>query len=244
MQDNNPYIITEKRTVRRIYWGRIIAFIVIISLAVIGGVLWFSRSSGKVETGGREYWFVSMGEFSDLSEASSCADSVIEAGGAGYVFGKSDYKVAAACYANKTDALTVSERLAANGGNCSVFSINCSSVKTEKPKDNVSLYKKLLAYPAQIFDELQKISVKVDTKELSESAALYAVLKMSVVCDEYARECEHFDEAGAYMHELFGSVSVSLDNLARVKEKVPQSIKYTLCEIAVEICDLTNEFVK
>lgn len=243
MQDNEPYIITKKRTVRKVFWGRIITVIIILSLAAVGAVLWFSRSTGKISVPAGEYWFVSLGEYSDLSEASACAEHAVRSGGAGYLYGNSEYNVALSCYASKSDAETVVKRLSDDGESCGIFSVTCGKLSVDKPKENAELLKKMLMRPARIFDELYGISVKTDTKELSESAAKYAALKMSVACGEYAAECGALrSDAGDYLGGLFASISETLDDLARTQENVPQAFKYALCETAVKICKQSNDF--
>ncbi len=243
MQDNEPYIITKKRTVRKVYWGRIVAVTVVLSLIAVGVILWFSRTAGKITVDAREFWFVSMGEYSELSEASSRAEAVVNSGGAGYLHGDEKYNVAASCYANKSDAVSVKERLTGEGETASVFSVSCPKIAIDKPKKNATLLKDLLARPAALFDELYSISVKTDTKEISEAAAQYAALKMSVACEEYARECKALDAAASdYLSALFTSVGASLDVLARSDGNIPQAVKYALCETAVKICKETNEF--
>ena len=37
---------------------------------MMGGGFWFSRTAGKISAPAREYWFVSMGEYADLGQAS------------------------------------------------------------------------------------------------------------------------------------------------------------------------------
>ncbi len=245
MQDNQPYIITKKHTVRHVYWGRIIAFVVVVALIVIGVVLWFSRSSGKLVTPAREYWFVSMGEYGDLAEASSRAETVVASGGAGYIYGQTSYKVVAACYADKSDADKVSERLGAGGEHVSVFSVACAEIAVEKPKKNADVLKNMLKRPQELFDALYDISVKTDTKEITETAAKYAVLKMSVKCSDYASESAKIGSvADTYLSVLLTSLALSLDNLAYAQKDFPQSIKYALCEFAVKISDYATDFVR
>lgn len=246
-----PYIIEKKRkspkykTVRRIYAGRLIAAIVIICLLVIGGVLWFSYSDGKLFVAAREYRYVSMGKYGDISAASKRADDVIKSGGAGYLYGKSEYKVMAACYADKSDADEVCARLVSAGETAEVFTASRPAISAEKPKSKAiaALLKEMLPKPDELFDELYAVSVKADTKEISEAAALYAVLKMSVTAAGYAEKCsEREEKACVYLSKLLGEISESLDKLARTEKNVAQSVKYTLCEIADIICARSEEF--
>ena len=242
MQDNEPYIITKKHTVRKVYWRRIVAVAVILSLIALGLILWFSRTAGKLTAPAREFWFVSMGEYAELGEASSRAEAVVNSGGAGYLHGDEKYSVAASCYANKAVAISVKERLESKGETASVFLLSCPQIAIDKPKKNAELLKELLARPAALFDELYSISVKADTKEISEAAAQYAALKMSVACEEYARESMALgDDAGKYLNSLFTAMKESLDVLARAEKNISQSVKYALCETAVKICNETSE---
>ena len=243
MQESEPYFISRKRTVRRVYWGRIIVVLVVAALLVMGGVFWFSRTAGKISAPAREYWFVSMGEYADLGQASARAATVAEIGGAGYLYGNAPYAVSAACYKEKSDAQKVSDRMNGEGETSSLFSLRCASVSVRKPKENAALAKKMLVRPAELFDELYDISVRTETKELSETAALYAALKMSVACGEYAQDCGELEGVtGEYLVSLFLALSSTLDTLARSTEKVPQAFKYALCESAVKICTVTESF--
>lgn len=239
-----PYIISKKRTVRRFYPGRIIAFTLVISLITIGAVVWFARTDGKLTVNERNYGFISMGKYDNLSEASARADSVRNNGGAGYLYGEGKYEVVAACYPNKTSAAEVCERLVGAGETASVFSLSRPKISIEKPNKNADVLSVMLAKPDKIFDELYEISVKTDTKEISEAAALYAVVKLNVSVDEYAQKCSGMEtEAGKYLNKLFLSLAASLSGLANVKENVAQSVKYALCEMAQKICVQTQEFV-
>lgn len=243
MQDNEPYIIGKRRTVRRVYWKRIAVTAVIICLIVIGGVLWFSRTRGSYETEGRTYWFVSMGEYTDGDKAAAYASVVSESGGAGYVVDKNGYMVAAACYSDRNDAETVSARLTGEGENNTVISLKCAALSIPKPKSGGELLKKLLPVPGEMFDELYDISLKTDTKEISEAAALYAAYKMRLECEEYAASSQSIEgKAGEYLHGLFDALARSFGTLAGENDKIPQKIKYTLCDCAVKICSLTGDF--
>lgn len=243
MQEEEPYIITKKQTVRRIYWGRIIATVTVVCLAAIGLVLWLSRTNGKIVTVAHSYWFVCVGEHNSQSEATAHAEQVKAAGGAGYIYGNAPYKVVAACYADKADAEKVSERLAAGGETTSVFSVSCHSFTVEKPKKNADVLKKTLQYPQELFFALYDISEKTDTKEITETAAKYAVMKMRVKCSDYASESAGIGSvADNYLATLFASFALSLDNLAYEAYNVPQAIKYALCEFAVKIGEYSAAF--
>lgn len=245
MQESQPYIMTRKRSVRRIYWGRIVAVVVALSLAVIGGVLWFSRTSGELKLAGREYWFVSMGEYTELAEASSRAAQVVESGGAGYVYGNENYKVAASCYASRSDAVAVSVRLADGGENVSVFSLSSPDIRVQRPKENAEELKKLLLKPAVIFDELYDVSVKTDKAEINESATMYAAVKMSASCREYASAARDYEgEVGEFLSSVFDSVATILDNAVASSDKIPQRLRYALCDVAVSICSRSSDFAK
>ncbi len=244
MQQSEPYVISKKRTVRYVYKGRIIAFIIAVCALIIAGAVWFSRTAGKLITDSHEFGFVCMGRYTALDAASSRADEVIKSGGAGYLYGTEEYLVMASCYNNITDADSVTNRLISGGESATVYALKSPAIKINKPKENASAVKKLLVRPYELFDELYGISVKCDTGEITESAAKYAALKMSVTCAGYAEQCDALlsNDTGVYLKSLYSAMSQILDNLSSASENVSQRIKYALCETAEIICRLTNEF--
>lgn len=243
MQEDEPYIITKRRTVRRIHWGRIAAAVFLLSAVVMGCVFWFSRTPRALHTRARTYRLVTVGEYADLGEASARADDAIRAGGAGYLYGQNSYAVALACYASKEDAETVCARLQESGEDASVTAITCNAITLDKPSQNADELKRMLSMPARLFDELYTVSVQTDGKEISEAAAKYAALKMRVACVEYAGVCGNFrSDAGAYLAALFLSLADTLDAPANASENVAPALKYALCETAVKICAHTSDF--
>lgn len=242
MQDNEPYVMTKKRTVRRIYKGRVIAFIVAVCLAVILGAVWFSRSTGKMIAKAREYSFVSVGKYAALGEASAKAAQLVDSGGAGYLYGKNEYKVVASCYAQKSDAQQICDRLTEKGENAEVFTLKSSVLAVDRSDGDNAAIKRMLKLPYDIFDELYGISLKIDKNEISQAAAVYAARKMSASCSECFAECKDLSgEAGKRLAFLFSALADTLDMLADRKDNVPQAVKYALCDTAVKICEYTSD---
>ena len=236
-----PYIISKKRTVRKVYWGRIIAVSVALCALVIGVTLYVFRTVGKITVDARTYWLVSMGVYNDSESASLRAEEVKLAGGAGYVYRGKSFIVAASCYASESDARTVSSRIDGS----EVYSLSCPKLTVSKPKKGKAKLKELLAKPSKIFDDLYDISVKLDTLEIGESAARYAVLKLSSSCASCASECVDFDgEAGKYLYGIFSFIAEKTESLSTSGGDVGQEIKYVLCEFAVKICADSGEFAQ
>lgn len=247
MQQSEPYVITKKRTVRRIYWHRIVIAVFLVCAAVAGGVLWFSCAPGRISVRKREYRLLSVGEYADLAEASVRVEQAVTAGGAGYVYGDGPYTVAIACYANEADAEAVRARIEANGETAKILVLASPAITLETPSDKseAELLRKMLPRPGELFDELYAVSVKADTKEITEAAAQYAVLKMSVACGDYAKSCaDAKSDAGAYLAALFLSLGDTFDTAARAEKNVLQAVKYALCESAVRICRQTEAFTR
>lgn len=245
MQESEPYVMTKKRTVRRIYWGRIVTAVMIASFLVIGSVLWFSRSAGKLTVEETQFYYVAMGEFAEYSDAQAYAQTMVASGGAGYVLDGDVYSVAVACYAEQADAYTVSNRLTADGKAARVVATHCPSVSVKKPKDNADALKDALTRPKTLFDEIYAISLKADTKQISVAAAQFALLKMSVACEGYAQDGAKLGtEAGTYLQKVFTDLSAILDKAAQSGENILQAVKYAQCAAADTICKQTAEFVK
>ena len=243
MQEDEPYIITKRRTVRRVHWGRIVAAVFLLSAVAMGCVFWFSRTPRSLHARARTFYLVTVGKYADLGEASARADSAVRAGGAGYLYGHDTYAVALSCYASKDDAQTVCARLQESGEDAGITAIDCSAITLDKPKTDADELKKMLTTPARMFDELYAVSVQVDSKEISEAAAKYAALKMRVACVEYAGVCKNFrSDAGEYLAALFLSLADTLDAPANASENVSPALKYALCETAVKICAHTSDF--
>ena len=233
-----PYVISKKRTVRKVYWGRIIAVSVALCALIIGMTLFLTRTKGSITVDARTYWLVSMGEYNDSNSATARADEVRLAGGAGYIYGDKSFVVAASCYASEDDARTVSSRIDGSG----VYAISCPALTVSKPKKGKAKLKEMLALPAKIFDELYDISVKLDTLQIAESAAKYAVLKLSVACATYASQCVEIEgEAGSYLYGLLSFFAEKTENVASGGD-AGQGIKYALCEFAVKTCKAGEEF--
>lgn len=235
-----PYIISKKRTVRRIYWGRIIAASLAVCAAVIGVTLYLCRTRGKITVDARTYWLVSMGEYNDATAARVRAEEVRLAGGAGYVYGTDSFIVAASCYASEDDARTVCDRI----DGAEVYSLSCPKLTLDKPKSGATKLKSLLGRPAKIFDELYDVSVKLDTAQLGESAARYAALKLSAACATYASECvEAEDDAGKYLYGILSYMADKTEKLAFPDGGAEQAFKYALCEFAVKMCADSRELI-
>lgn len=232
-----PYIISKKRTVRKVYKGRIVAAVLIACFLVIGGAIWFSRGSGKLKLEARKFGFVTVGSYSSLAEASVRAGAVIKQGGAGYILGEDEYRVMAACYASEEDAEKVCSRLTENGESASVYVAERTRLDIERPEENADLAARALAYPDEAFDTLYEISLKTDTAEISEAAAKYALLKISVTVTSQKAECATIKgAAGEYTAGVLSKIEDALAALSESKESFSQAVKYTLCEIADIIC--------
>lgn len=245
MQDNEPYIISKRKSVRKIYFGRIIAVIIVLCLIGIGVVLWFSRVGGKITVAEHEYWAVSVYSSQSAAEAEQNAQSVIQSGGAGYKYGSNPYKVMACCYENKQQAQTVGNRLSEQGeSNVEYVKFLCPEISVDKPKTNYKLLSQMLTAPYELFGELYDVFVKTDKKEIQEAAALYAALKMSETCNGYLTECVNLDtKVGGYLSELYTELSAAFTELSATQTGVPQKIKYTLCKIADVISEKSTQFV-
>ena len=234
-----PYIISKKRTVRKIYWGRIIAVSVALSALIIGVTLYVFRTHGSITVDSRTYWLVSMGSYSDAASAKEKAEEVKLSGGAGYVYSADSFVVAASCYASEDDARTVCSRL----DGAEVYSLSCPKLIVSKPKSGAAKLKELLKLPAKIFDELYDVSVKLDTSEIGESAAKYAALRLSSSCASYASECVDIGgDAGKYLYNVLSFASEKTESLAVESGDAGQRIKYLLCELAVKMCEGVAEF--
>lgn len=243
MQEDEPYIITKRRTVRRVHWGRVAVAVFALSLLVMGGVFLFSRTPRSLHAKARSYRLVAVGDYADLGEASARAETAIRAGGAGYLYGNGAYAVALSCYAKNEDATAVCERLRQSGEDARILTLSCDALTLDKPKSDADTVKKMLTAPAALFDELYDISVRVDTKELSEAAAKYAALKMHVACMEHAGTCRNLQtETGDYLAALFLSLADTFSKPADASGDVAAALKYALCDVAVQYTTQTNAF--
>lgn len=240
---DEPYIITKKRTVRRIYPWRILAVLCFVCLAVMGGVFWFSRTSGTITVKARVYRMVTVGSFSDLGQAGEKASAAAAKGGAGYVYGQKNYAVAMACYASASDADTVCERLRANGEDAAVTELAASRLSIARPKKKANALATLLHKPAALFDALYDISIRADSGDLPSAAVLYAVRKMQNDASAYAQDAAALScAAGDYLTALFLRLGDIFAAVESKSDNVPSAVKYAQCAMAAEICASTNAF--
>ncbi|MDE7394695.1 MAG: SPOR domain-containing protein [Clostridiales bacterium] len=246
MQEQEPYVITKrKHVIYRVYWGRIAAFLIAASLAVLAVVLWFSRGKNTITVPSRTYWCVSVGTYDSRETADASANRAAALGGAGYVHeADGKFYVFVSCYPTEEDAVTVGNRLDGEA-DVSVYALVCNKSSFEAPKKNKEEAEDLLTFAPFLFDSLYDLAIRTDKGEVSRGAALYAMRNMAASVREKRRTCENTEgDIKTYASELCDVLSRALEpfDLLENTENLPQQMKYALCFSAVEICNITQDF--
>lgn len=237
MQDNEPYIIRKKHEKQLvIFRGRIVFALFLAAVAVAVVVIMLSLRTG-ITKNESVFGFVVMGEYLSSSESESAAQSVTEAGGAGYVINNGKFLVCAAAYRSSADARTVSERLNADGGSTSVHILELPAVSITASRDKILAAAIAAALDAPIiaFDALQNTLAELDKGEISEALALYRVMKVSSDMQKTADALPLSGES-APLKSLLGVLCESLSTCAASvsSPSVSSRLRYALCDVAVK----------
>ncbi len=189
MQENDaeykksPRYMPRRNSVRRIYFGRVVALISVLCFAVCGAMLILARKNGVrsvMKINSEKYFFVSVASTEFVADASEKALALKNSGGAGYILNDGNFLVMAAVYSNEGDAATVAKRLSDAGMPALVYEFFTPELKVEYTDDKSRNAKvsELFSYPKTLVGELETLSRSIDASEISEPLALLTVEKL------------------------------------------------------------------
>lgn len=238
-----PFII-DKRKKRK--GGRIAAVLLLFfGAAAVGIVMFFSFGKSSFTVKGRTFYGVRLYISESESEAAGKSDAVKKAGGSGYVYNDGVYSVMAAVYPTENEAKTVAER---NAGEVIVLEIPKLKWKLYEDTATSQTVSDCARYAfTGLYDALYKITIDLDGKALSESAAAF---KTAALKNELLDVGERLDALlGRFpsdtnllrLKNAYADAAVALENVNAAGEGMTSKIKYA---IAAVIDGFLNAFKK
>lgn len=230
----------RRRSVRRIYMGRIVALVSVLCLTVCILLLVFAPSRrGTFEIKQHNYFFVTTASTEYSSDATEKALAIKRAGGAGYILNDGTFRVMAAVYSNEGEAATVAKRLSENGVSATVYELATEKLKftAHEDKQKNAEIAELFAYPKSVAEKLETLSREYDAAETSEALALLEIenLRASVKKKSALLADSNSDEF-TVLKLMYGRFDEAFARClsAQSRISVRSAIKELSCAIAAE----------
>lgn len=232
----------RRRSVRRIYFGRVVALVCALCFAVCAAMLIFASKNGSVNVmkiKSEEYFFVTTASTEFVSDASEKALALKNAGGAGYILNDGNFHVAAAVYLSKGDAATVAKRLCDSGISALVYELSTSEVKVgySDDKSRNAKVSELFSYPKTLVGEIESLSRSVDASEISEPLALLTAEKLRSKTRNKAAEAESLDgDFAPALWLMYARFDNAFENCLAFGKSggVRSAVKELACAVAAE----------
>lgn len=164
-----PYIIDKSRPPRK--KSRMLGVLLLLTTAVAAGIVVYCvlfKSTFTVK--GRTFYAVITTVTETEAEAVAASDNVRKAGGSGYIVNDGTYRIVAAVYADSKAAETVAGRM--NGASVLTLDVKKMKFKGDDRAANARLAETVYYAYTELFDDLYALSIELDEKRTSESAAV------------------------------------------------------------------------
>lgn len=229
-----PYVLKQKVYVE-IYWRKIFLFVALLIFAVgIGVMIIVTRvTRDSITFALTDYYFVSVGTYTELSSVESASASLVVRGGAGYVINDGEFSLIAGVYSSESDASIVASNISSEYENVAVekHTINMFRLVLAGEDDKagiVMLYK----YPYEIFDIVHRLSESLDRGEITESYVIYNLQSLKTSIEEKIALCNSVAGYGGELALFFGDIYSGIDNLcSSYSRNLSGGLKYLMCDI-------------